>query len=62
MGISPLEQVISSSKPTRSRSPFEKKFDVYILNRYVEADHDRVGFDEDITCASGDIPIVGMFT
>ena len=31
--------------------------DACILNRYVEADHNRVGFDEDITCAVGDIPI-----
>ena len=38
------------------------KFDACILNGYVEADYDRVGFDEDITCAGGDIPIVGMFT
>ena len=25
-------------------------------------DHDWVGFDDNITCAGGDIPIVGMFT
>ena len=41
--------------------PFCTKLDVYILNRSVEADHDRVGFDEYITCAGGYIPIVGMF-
>ena len=42
--------------------PFSTKLDAFILNGYVEADHDQVGFDEDITCASGDVPIVGMFT
>ena len=31
--------------------------DACILNGYVEADHDRVGFDEYITCAGGDTPI-----
>ena len=42
--------------------PFCKKLNACILNGYVEADHDRVAFDEDITCAGGDTPIVGMFT
>ena len=42
--------------------PFCTKLDACIFNGYVEADHDQVGFDEDINCSSGDIPIVGMFT
>ena len=42
--------------------PFCTKLDVCIINGYVEANHDRVEFDEDITCAYGDIPLVGMFT
>ena len=42
--------------------PFFKKLDVCILNGYVEVDHDRVGFGEYITCAGGDISIVGMLT
>ena len=41
--------------------PFCTKLDAYILSGYVEADYDQVGFDEDITCTGGDIPIVGMF-
>ena len=41
--------------------PFCTNSDAYILNGYVEADYDRVDFDEDITCTGGDIPIVGMF-
>ena len=40
--------------------PFCKKFDACILNWYIEVDHDRVGFDEDITFAGGDIPMVGI--
>ena len=40
--------------------PFCTKLGLCIFNRYVESDHDRVGFDEDITCAGGDIPIVGI--
>ena len=39
---------------------FFTKLDVCILNWCGEGDHDRVGFDEDITCAGGDIPIVGI--
>ena len=42
--------------------PFCKKLDAYILNRFVEADHDQVGFDGDITSVGGHIPIVVMFT
>ena len=38
------------------------KLDARILNGYVEADHGWVGFDEYITCAGVDIPIVVMFT
>ena len=41
--------------------PFYTKLDACILNGCVEADHDRVGFNEDVTCAGGNIPIVGMF-
>ena len=41
--------------------PFCTKLDECILNGCVEADRDRAGFDEDITCAGGDIPIVDMF-
>ena len=42
--------------------PFCTKLDTCILDGCVEADHDRVGFGEDITCKGVDIPIVGMFT
>ena len=42
--------------------PFCTKLDACILNEYVEADHNWVGFDCDITCDSGYIPIIGMFT
>ena len=42
--------------------PFYTELDSCILNGHVEADHDWVGFDEDIICANEDIPIVGMFT
>ena len=41
---------------------FRKNLYAFILNGYVEADHKQVAFDEYITCAGGDIPIVGMFT
>ena len=42
--------------------PFCTKLDAFILNGYVEADHDQVGFDGDITSVGGHIPIVVMFT
>ena len=42
--------------------PFCTKLDVFILNGCVEADHERIGFDEDVTCAGRGILIVGMFT
>ena len=42
--------------------PFFTKLDVCILNGCVEADHNQVGFDEDISCAGEVIPIVGVFT
>ena len=42
--------------------PFCTKLDACILNAYVEADHDRVGFDEDITLADVDITIVDILT
>ena len=41
--------------------PFCTKLDTCILDGCVEADHDRVGFGEDITCKGVDIPIVGYY-
>ena len=49
-----------SKKPNSVVIPFCKKLDVCILNWYVEAYHDWVSYDEDITCAVGYIPIVGI--
>ena len=42
--------------------PFCTKLDTCILDGCVEADHDQVGFGEDIIWKGVDIPIVGMFT
>ena len=41
--------------------PFNTLSDMCILNQYVEAGHDWVGFDENITCDNGDIPIFVLF-
>ena len=40
--------------------PFCTNLDVCIMSGFVEANHDRVEFDEDITCVGVYIPIVGI--
>ena len=60
MGISATAQIISSSKPTQLLSASTYPLKIH-ASYCVQRDHDRVGFDEDITCVSGGITVIRCY-